>query len=90
MPVLMMRLESDLGEYLLASADRSWARCAPRFSADKALKVVMAAEGYPGTPAKGGTIEGLGARQGPGEVFHAGTRAMPRVGSWPRGAACST
>jgi len=39
--------------------------------------VVMAAKGYPGTPDKGGRIDGLGkaeAAGGPGaRVFHAGT-----------------
>jgi phosphoribosylamine--glycine ligase len=73
--VLMLRLESDLGEYLLASANRSLGTLRPpRFSADKALTVVMAAEGYPGTPAKGGTIGGLEAAEAAGaKVFHAGT-----------------
>jgi phosphoribosylamine--glycine ligase len=73
--VLMMRLESDLGEYLLACADRSLgALRRPKFSDDRALTVVMAAEGYPGTPAKGGAIGGIDAAEATGaKVFHAGT-----------------
>lgn len=39
-----------------------------------ALTVVMAANGYPGTPEKGGAIQGIDAAQARGAmVFHAGT-----------------
>jgi phosphoribosylamine--glycine ligase len=73
--VLMMRLESDLGEYLLASADCSLgALQPPKFSPDRALTVVMAARGYPATPEKGGAIGGIEAAEAEGaKVFHAGT-----------------
>jgi phosphoribosylamine--glycine ligase len=73
--VLMMRLESDLGEYLYACATSSLgALPPPKFSDDTALTVVMAAKGYPAAPAKGGTIEGIGAAEATGaRVFHAGT-----------------
>ena len=73
--VLMMRLESDLGEYLLACADCSLgALPPPRFSQERALTVVMAAKGYPGTPEKGGPIGALEAAEAAGaKVFHAGT-----------------
>jgi len=73
--VLMMRLESDLGEYLLACADCSLgALPLPKFSPDTALTVVMAANGYPGTPEKGGPIGGIEAAEAGGaKVFHAGT-----------------
>ena len=73
--VLMMRLESDLGEYLLACADNSLgALRPPKFSDDAALTVVMAASGYPGTPEKGGAIEGIELAEATGaKVFHAGT-----------------
>ena len=72
--VLMMRLEDDLGELLHACADNRLARVPPvRMKRDVALTVVMAAEGYPGTPAKGGAID-LGAADANGaKVFHAGT-----------------
>jgi phosphoribosylamine--glycine ligase len=73
--VLMMRLESDLGEYLLACAERSLgALRAPKFSSERALTVVIAARGYPGTPEKGGTIDGIADAEADGaEIFHAGT-----------------
>ncbi len=73
--VLMMRLESDLGEYLLACAECSLgALPRPEFSNDRALTVVMAANGYPGTPEKGGVIAGLDTAEASGaKVFHAGT-----------------
>ena len=73
--VLMMRLESDLGEYLLACADCSLGSLPPpKFSQDAALTVVMAANGYPGTPEKGGPIGGIADAEADGaEVFHAGT-----------------
>ena len=73
--VLMMRLESDLGELMLACANSSLAACEPaKMSRDTALTVVMAAKGYPGTPEKGGAID-LGEAEAEGaKVFHAGTR----------------
>ncbi|SFK32632.1 phosphoribosylamine--glycine ligase [Sphingomonas sp. NFR04] len=74
--VLMLRLEDDLLDLLLATARGELAgRPAPRFRADTALTVVMAARGYPGTPEIGGSIEGIDAAEAGGvQVFHAGTR----------------
>ena len=71
----MMRLDSDLGEYLLACADCSLGSLPrPKFSDDRALTVVMAANGYPGAPEKGGEIKGIDAAEaGGGKVFQAGT-----------------
>ncbi|KTR84605.1 phosphoribosylamine--glycine ligase [Novosphingobium barchaimii] len=73
--VLMMRLESDLVELLLACAqNRLGAIQPPRFAKDVALTVVMAANGYPETPEKGGRIDGIPVAQANGaKVFHAGT-----------------
>jgi phosphoribosylamine--glycine ligase len=73
--VLMMRLESDLGELLLTCAENRLAACdPPRFSGETALTVVMAANGYPGTPEKGGAIREIDAAEATGaKVFHAGT-----------------
>ena len=73
--VLMMRLEDDLIDLLLAVAEGRLAeRPRPRLSPDTALTVVMAAKGYPGTPEKGGAITGLDAAEADGaKVFHAGT-----------------
>ena len=73
--VLMMRLQSDLVELLLACAEnRLGAVQPPRFSDEVALTVVMAANGYPGTPESGGRIDGIPAAETDGaKVFHAGT-----------------
>ncbi len=73
--VLMMRLESDLLELMLATAHGRPAEAEPpRFSRDAALTVVMAATGYPGTPEKGGRIARLDAAAAKGAtIFHAGT-----------------
>jgi phosphoribosylamine--glycine ligase len=73
--VLMLRLESDLGELMLACARYSLGNCEPpRFAPETALTVVMAAEGYPGTPKKGGAIRQVEAAEATGaKVFHAGT-----------------
>jgi len=79
--VMLMRLESDLGELLLACAENRLAACEPpRFSPDVALTVVMAAQGYPGTPKKGGAIRAVAAAEAGGaKVFHAGTALQDGV-----------
>ncbi|CCG07967.1 Phosphoribosylamine--glycine ligase [Pararhodospirillum photometricum DSM 122] len=74
--VLLARLESDLLPVLLAAAQGELGEISLRWSTDAALVVVMAAEGYPGTPRTGTEIRGLDrAAQLPGvDVFHAGTK----------------
>lgn len=74
--VLMMRFDGDLAETLLAVAEgRLAALPGARFVDDSALVVVMAADGYPGTPVTGGAIKGIDAAIAVGAiVFHAGTR----------------
>ena len=73
--VMLMRLESDLGELLLACAENRLSSIEPpRFSDDVALTVVMAGAGYPGEPKKGGRIDAIPAAEATGaKVFHAGT-----------------
>ncbi|WP_459788330.1 phosphoribosylamine--glycine ligase [Alteriqipengyuania sp. 357] len=72
--VLMMRFEGDLAALLYACASGDLASAEPvRFSDDTALTVVMAAEGYPGTPKKGGAIDLAWAETDEAKVFHAGT-----------------
>jgi phosphoribosylamine---glycine ligase len=71
--VLMMRLESDLVEIMLACALGTLAGMEAQFSPDTALTVVMAASGYPGTPEKGGVIAMNDAEADGAKVFHAGT-----------------
>jgi phosphoribosylamine--glycine ligase len=73
--VLMTRLDDDLLDLLLATATGTLAmHAAPRFAATTALTVVMAAEGYPGTPQTGGAIGGIADAEAAGaKVFQAGT-----------------
>jgi phosphoribosylamine--glycine ligase len=75
--VLMARFEGDLLETLLAVARGTLADLPePRFADAVALTVVMAANGYPGTPATGGAIGGIDAAEATGAtVFQAGTAA---------------
>jgi phosphoribosylamine--glycine ligase len=73
--VLMMRLKDDILVLLKAAAEGELAHVSARWKDDAALTVVMAAEGYPGTPIKGTAISGLGAAEAGGaKVFHAGTK----------------
>jgi phosphoribosylamine---glycine ligase len=74
--VLMPRLESDLLELMLACAEGRLAEAEPpRFTERVALTVVMAAQGYPGTPRAGGAIDGLDRAEAAGAlVFQAGTK----------------
>jgi phosphoribosylamine---glycine ligase len=73
--VLMTRFTGDLAALLMACATDDLAKAAtPTFRPDYALTVVMAANGYPGTPEKGGPIGGIEIAEAKGEkVFHAGT-----------------
>ncbi|MFK7841195.1 MAG: phosphoribosylamine--glycine ligase [Sphingorhabdus sp.] len=73
--VLMMRLESDLAKLLMRTAKGDLAQTsAPVFAPETALTVVMAANGYPSTPEKGGRIRNLGRAERKGaKIFHAGT-----------------
>jgi phosphoribosylamine--glycine ligase len=72
---LMLRLRSDLLPALLAAAKGDLAGARLEMSQDPSLVVVMAAEGYPGTPRKGTEIGGLDTAAAlPGvRIFHAGT-----------------
>jgi phosphoribosylamine--glycine ligase len=73
--VLMMRYQGDLLALMLAVASGTLAdQPAPDFAQEIALTVVMAANGYPGTPHKGGAIGGIAAAETDGvRVFQAGT-----------------
>ncbi|MEP1931795.1 MAG: phosphoribosylamine--glycine ligase [Roseibium sp.] len=73
--VLMMRLKSDLLDLLLASVEGTLDTCTAEWRDEKALSVVMASNGYPGSYAKGTEIKGAEGLSAPDlEVFHAGTR----------------
>jgi phosphoribosylamine--glycine ligase len=80
--VLMTRLKSDLLPALVAAVDGQLKNFDLRWHDDVALTVIMAAQGYPGTPLKGTVIGGLdeaGTVEGV-TVFHAGTKAEIRDG----------
>jgi phosphoribosylamine--glycine ligase len=71
---IMPRIEGDFATLLYAVATGESFE-APRLSGDTTMTVIMAAKGYPGTPAKGGAIRDLGsAEQIDGvTIFQAGT-----------------
>jgi len=71
---LMSRLKSDLGEVLLAAAEKRLDGVKLEWEAGTALCVVVASEGYPGNFDKGQIIGGLDDVEAAGAVvFHAGT-----------------
>ncbi len=71
---LMARLRSDLGEVLLAAAEKRLHGVELEWDDRAALCVVVASQGYPGTFEKGQEIRGLDAVEREGViVFHAGT-----------------
>jgi len=74
--VLMLRLESDLVPYLLACATGTLKDMPqPAWRDEPAICVVVAADGYPGTPKPDGAILGADADFGPAvTVFHSGTK----------------
>jgi phosphoribosylamine--glycine ligase len=74
--VLMLRLMSDLLPALIAARDGMLKNFALRWYPQAALAVVMAADGYPGSYARGSVIAGLdnAAEIENVEIFHAGTR----------------
>ena len=74
--VLMMRLQSDLLELMLASAEGRLEEAEACWNDQCALTVVLAANGYPGSYDKGTEIKGLdGLSSDTVQVFHAGTKA---------------
>lgn len=79
--VLMMRLQSDLVDLLEACARGELASAAaPELAAESAMTVVVAAKGYPTTPANGGRIANLPAAEAHGaKVFHAGTATTTEI-----------
>ena len=73
---IMPLIEGDFAELLFAVATGKLAEIeAPRLTRKHAMTVIVAARGYPGTPASGGAIRAIeAAEQVEGvTVFHAGT-----------------
>jgi phosphoribosylamine--glycine ligase len=71
---IMMRLQSDLVELCLAACRGELDRQSTRWDARASLGVVLAADGYPDSYAKGETIGNIPPESANGKVFHAGTR----------------
>jgi phosphoribosylamine--glycine ligase len=75
--VLMMRLGAQALDLMLACAGGQLDQARVNWAEDHAITVVMAAQGYPGSYAKGSVIAGLEAlpEDSFSMVFHAGTAA---------------
>jgi phosphoribosylamine---glycine ligase len=75
---ILERLSDDLLPWLAACAAGTLPDGSPKFRADPALTVIMAAQGYPGEPLKGTRILGIQeAERVPGvAVLQAGTRQV--------------
>lgn len=74
--VLMMRLESDLAQVLLAACRGQLSRVSLDWSPGSAMVVVMASDGYPGPYQKGTVIRNLNEAELVApmvKIFHAGT-----------------
>jgi phosphoribosylamine--glycine ligase len=72
---ILVRLESDLADALVATADGRLAESPLTWSPDPSVCVVMTSAGYPGTYGKGHVIQGIDAAERTGAlVFHAGTQ----------------
>jgi phosphoribosylamine--glycine ligase len=71
--VILMQVEEDLLPLLHACATGKLAQSTVSVAKGVSVGVVAAAENYPGTPASGDVIEGLG-EVAQAVVFHAGTR----------------
>lgn len=77
--VIVRRADFDFAQACMAAATGKLKDVMPKWSPNPAVCVVMASEGYPGTPKTGVAIKGLDAKDTPSVVvFHAGTK---RVGS---------
>jgi phosphoribosylamine--glycine ligase len=74
--VILPRLEDDLLTIMLAASRGALDETPPRFSDAKALTIVLAAKGYPGTPLTGSEIRDVAGAEALADVIvtHAGTR----------------
>ena len=70
---IMMRLQSDLAEVLLAATEQRLDQVSLEWDERCALGVVLAAAGYPLHPRKGDVISALPVDSDDAVVFHAGT-----------------
>jgi len=72
---IMMRMDSDLYEYINASIDGTLSKLPPvSWKKQSAVCVVLASKGYPDSYQKNETISGLDFQDKNSFVFHAGTK----------------
>ena len=83
---VLARLESDLAEVFLAVTENRLAEVELKWKKEKAVCVVLASGGYPGSYEKGKLISGLGNVDPDVIVFHAGTK----FAEMPEGRKCAT
>jgi phosphoribosylamine--glycine ligase len=78
---IMPRIEGDFAELLMAVASGAEFEV-PSLSPQSTMTVVIAASGYPATPVRGGSVDGVEAaeREHGVTVFHAGTMHDPAGG----------
>ena len=82
--VVLARLDSSLADLLMGAATGTLADVPdPVWSADAAVTVVIAAQGYPEAPVTGGVITGLAEADALSgvDVLHAGTRTGTGTGT---------
>ena len=82
---VLARLESDLAEVFLAVTENRLAEVELKRKKEKAVCVVLASGGYPGSYEKGKLISGLGNVDPDVIVFHAGTK----FAEMPEGSKCA-
>ena len=72
---IMLRLRSDLVDLIEAALDRRLEHASAQWDPRPAIGIVLAAQGYPGTPRLGDAIVGTELATGDdAKIFHAGTR----------------
>lgn len=83
---VLMRLDSDLLEIFMAVTENRLSDIEIRWKDERAVCVVLASGGYPGSYEKNKLIKGLDAVDDDVVVFHAGTRFAPM----PEGSKCAS
>ena len=83
---VLMRLDSDLLDIFLAVADNKLADVEIKWKDERAVCVVLASGGYPGSYEKGKLISGLDDVDEDVVVFHSGTK----LATMPEGSKCAS
>ena len=87
--VLMMRLGAQALDLMLACAEGRLDQARVNWADDHALTVVMAAQGYPGSYAKGSVIGGLDTCPRTVRTWSSTPARAPRAGRyWPMAGVC--